>query len=124
VRDDAPDDEEPPVQEGATALLLAEQARVAAEEPDEFLLWPEHEPALQLFLGVETQFRYGPAGLPTGLDYAGVRASPVFAAMPPDQREAAFLDVCAMERAWINAKVRAERDRRQCAKHFGALGRD
>jgi hypothetical protein len=103
------------------ALLLAEQARVAAEEPDEFWLWPEHVAPMQLFEGCKTQFRYSATGLPTGLDYAGVRASPAFMAIPPDEREAAFADASVIERAWINAKVRAELERRECEKHFRSI---
>jgi hypothetical protein len=106
------------------ALLLAEQARVAAEEPDEFWLWAENIQALHLFQSVTTQFRIGPSGLPTGLDYAGVRASGAFAAIPLDQREATFADVCVMERGWINAMVRAELERRESDKHFKGLSRD
>jgi hypothetical protein len=104
------------------ALLLAEQARVAAQEPQEFWLWPEHEAALHLFQAARTQFHYGPSGLPTGLDYPGVRASPAFVAIPPDEREAVLADVCVMERAWINAKVRAELERRAYEKHLKAIG--
>jgi hypothetical protein len=104
------------------ALLLAEQARVAAEQPDEFWVWQEHVAALELFRAVATQFRYSATGLPTGLDYASVRASPFFVALPVDQRESTFADVCVMERAWISAVIRAEAERRQEREHFEALG--
>lgn len=39
-----------------------------------FYLLPENERAWRLWLRVQTQWRIGPAGYPTGLDYSGVVA--------------------------------------------------
>lgn len=66
------------------------------------MLWPELVPALNLWFAVQTQWRHGWGG-PTGLDYAGVRASPAFRALDRAQREPAFADLCIMERAAILA---------------------
>lgn len=45
--------------------------RKYVEETEEFELWPENERPLEIFLSLQTQWRFGPAGA-TGLDYAGV----------------------------------------------------
>jgi hypothetical protein len=57
---------------------------------------------------VQTQWRHGFNG-PTGLDYAGVRASPAWRKLR--KREQAFADVCVMERAWL-AEAREQRERK------------
>lgn len=41
---------------------------------DTFELWPENVESMAMFLQVQTQWRHGASGRPTGLDYAGVRA--------------------------------------------------
>lgn len=69
----------------------------------QWVLWVEHEPAYHLFQSMGTQWRYGTNG-PTGLDYAGVRASPQFRRLARDQRELVFEDVCIVERAWLVEK--------------------
>jgi hypothetical protein len=71
-----------------------------AESADVLELWPEHVPAVELWFAVQTQWRHGFSG-PTGLDYAGVRASPRFRALPHAMREGVFADVCTMERATL-----------------------
>jgi hypothetical protein len=71
-----------------------------------FYLWPEHVHALELWAGVQTQWRTGHEGNPTGLDYSGVRASPALRRLPRSRREAAFADVCIMERAWLEEAAR------------------
>lgn len=63
-----------------------------------FHLWPEHVEAVVLWSRVQSQWRHGMAG-PTGLDYAGVRASPAFRRLPRKDRERVFEDVCVMESA-------------------------
>lgn len=78
------------------------------EAPPVFHLWPEHLPALALWSDVQTQWRVGMAG-PTGLDYAGVRASPAFVALRRSKREKVFADLCIMEAA----ALQAWRDKRQ-----------
>ncbi len=37
-------------------------------------LLPENEPAARLYMDCQTQWRYGPDGRPTGMDYTGVRS--------------------------------------------------
>lgn len=68
-----------------------------------FYLWPEHVPALALFNAVSTQWRTD-FGQRTGLDYAGVRASPDFLRIKRRKREAVLVDVCTIERAWLDAR--------------------
>lgn len=67
-----------------------------------FWLWPQHVPALELWCAAQTQWRHGLGG-PTGLDYAGVRASPTFEGMDGGERERAFADLCVMECAALAA---------------------
>lgn len=61
----------------AFGLVIVPAERPAASAADAeptFCLWPENEPAWQLWLAVQTQWRHaGMAGLRTGLDYAGVQ---------------------------------------------------
>lgn len=76
----------------------------------EFHLWPEHLDALRLWIGVQTQWRHGFDG-PTGLDYAGVRASPAFRRLATIDRDRVFDELCVMERAALDA-LRADRARR------------
>ena len=78
-----------------------------------FNLWPENVPAFDLFQQVQTQWRIGFAG-PTGLDYAGVRASPAFRRIRRRLRERTLDEICTMERAWLDAaaEVRAENEQR------------
>ena len=70
----------------------------AADDAELFYLWPEHVRAYVLWAGVQTQWRVGFGG-PTGLDYAGVRASPAFRALPRRRAERTFVEVQIMERA-------------------------
>lgn len=78
-----------------------------------FHLLPDNVEVFNLFNQVQTQWRHGMAG-PTGLDYAGVRASPAFRSIASKEREPTFEAVCIMERAWLDAaaEVRAENDRK------------
>lgn len=75
------------------------------DRPEEFFLLPECVPAFDLFMAVQTQWRVGPLG-PTGLDYAGVRASPAFRTIPAREREAVFGDLVHIERGWLTEKAR------------------
>lgn len=99
-------------QDEALAAFGLQPAATAGNVLQEFWLWPEHEPALLLWAAVQTQWRTGMAGA-TGLDYAGVRASPAFVALQRRQRERVFADVCTMERAalteWQEQRQRARR---------------
>lgn len=71
----------------------------AAEE--EFELWPENVEALSVFMKLQTQWRYGMAGI-TGLDYSGVLAVLTFMgiAHTPDL----FGKIQVMERAVLNLR--------------------
>ncbi len=44
---------------------------------DEDVIWvlPQNMPVINAFIAVSTQWRHGPSGQVTGLDYAGVRAA-------------------------------------------------
>ncbi|WP_414858725.1 DUF1799 domain-containing protein [Paucibacter sp. TC2R-5] len=58
-------------------------------------MWPEHVPAFELWMQVQTQWQVSMAG-PTGLDYAGVEAlMRIKRVMRPKLR---FLQLQAMER--------------------------
>ena len=71
-------------------------------------LWPENVPAVLLYLACDTQWRYaGMSGVPTGLDYAGVRAVMDLQAVPSDAHPALFQDLQALEREHL--AVSAER---------------
>lgn len=62
---------------------------------------------------MQTQWRHGYAG-PTGLDYAGVRASPAFRVIPRRQQEECMAGLCVMERAWLEKRAElAEQERQQ-----------
>ena len=72
--------------------------------------------ALTLWQGVQTQWRMVSEIGATGLDYTGVRASPAFRAfraLPREQRESVFADLCAVEAAALRAwgEMRDERRR-------------
>jgi hypothetical protein len=99
--------------EAAAALgLVIEPADAGARGVDQFHLWAEHVDALNLWFGVQTQWRHGFNG-PTGLDYAGVRAAPGFRALPRVRREPVFGELCIMERAtlgeWALQRAAAKR---------------
>jgi hypothetical protein len=62
-------------------------------------LWPENIPAVELYLAAETQWRHaGMNGVPTGLDYAGVRALLDLWPDPAIDRPARFADLQTLER--------------------------
>ena len=75
----------------------------ALEQSDEFELWPENAEPLRVFMRLQTQWRYGPAG-PTGLDYAGVRVALEWLGVKVSP--ALFEDVQLMESATL--KILAE----------------
>lgn len=81
-------------------------AGAGVDEPV-FHLWPENVASYQLWLAVQTQWRVGGMGHPTGLDYASIRAKPAFRAVEPrNRREEALADVEAMEGAWLDERAR------------------
>jgi hypothetical protein len=65
-------------------------------------LWPENVPAVLLYLACDTQWRHaGMTGVPTGLNYDGVRAVMDMQAIPPADRPALFVDLQTLERAQL-----------------------
>lgn len=72
------DDEEFEAAKQMFGIVIADDAEQAesSRQPEEkvFFLLPENEPAWRLWLQVQTQWRVGPAGYPTGMDYSGVVA--------------------------------------------------
>ena len=76
-------------------------------------LWPENVPAVLLYLACDTQWRYaGMSGVPTGLDYAGVRAVMDLQAVPMEERTRLFSDVQVLEQAQLHVThQRLARDR-------------
>jgi len=65
-------------------------------------LWPENVPAVLLYLSCDTQWRYaGMNGVPTGLDYAGVRAVMDLQAIPRADRPGLFADLQTLEQAQL-----------------------
>lgn len=91
--------------EGAAA-----QALWGDEEPNSpaptVEVWPEHEPALRLFIGMRTQWRMGFGG-PVGLDYAVLPLVARAVGLRRGMAHKAFADVQAMEAAaleWMAEK--------------------
>jgi hypothetical protein len=70
---------------------------------DDFEVWPENAEPLQIFMRLQTQWRYGPVG-PVGLDYAGVQAA--FDMMCFKPTPSFFEDLQVMEAAAL--KILAE----------------
>ena len=65
-------------------------------------LWPENVPSALLFLACDTQWRYaGMNGVPTGLDYDGVRAVMELQAIPRADRPGLFADIQTLEQAQL-----------------------
>lgn len=99
---------------GPPAHALAAPPAATADEVLEFRLWPEHVPAARLFDACSTQWRHaGMDGAPTGLDYAGVRASAAFHRLPADQREQAMDDLQWIELGWLAEYRRRDEQRRR-----------
>ena len=59
-----------------------------------------------------SQWRYD-FGQRTGLDYAGVRASPEFRRIKRRKREAVFADLCTIEREWLIARDKQADEKRK-----------
>lgn len=82
-------------------------------------LWPENVPAVLIYLACDTQWRYaGMNGVPTGLDYDGVRAVMDIQAIPRAERPALFADIQTLEQAQLRVthdRLAAERDKEKAA---------
>jgi len=105
------------------AMALQPLPQPPEPEPQEWRLWSEHVAALDLFNAAGTQWRVGHSG-PTGLDYAGVRASPAFRGLPRATREQTFADLCVIERGWLAEERRQAALRRAQQQQPQALGDD
>jgi len=88
-------------------------------------LWPENVTAVLLYLACDTQWRYaGMSGLPTGLDYAGVRAVMDLQAIPSDAHPALFQDLQTLEREHLAVSAeRAAKERAAIAASRSRPGR-
>lgn len=84
----------------------------AAEPAEDYDLWPENVPVWAAWLAVQTQWRYaGMAGVPTGLDYAGVHAALQLGGAPEAERTQWFALLRSMEAATLDEWARKrERD--------------
>lgn len=92
---------------------MAKRAAQVVDQVQPFHLWAEHVPAAQLFDAACTQWRYaGMDGTPTGLDYAGVRATACFRRLPAAQREQAMDDLHWVELGWLAERRRQQAKRR------------
>ena len=67
-------------------------------EPATVVVWPDNRLAVRVFQAMGTQWRVGAAG-PTGLDYGVVPEIWRRLRVPPDQRDAVFMDLRVIEGA-------------------------
>lgn len=76
----------------------------SARNADEHYLWPCNAPLWLLWQDLQTQWRVGGMGTPTGLDYASVRAYLDDTEPPPDcTRAQVWAALRACERATLDA---------------------
>lgn len=68
-------------------------------EPDKCLVWPCHWPALDAFLGLQSQWKRAPFGGLIGLDYAAIPAFFQLRGIPRKQWPGLFDKIQAMEHA-------------------------
>ena len=68
------DDRSPPQLDDALAAfgLAQESEGSGGEQPDLCWLWPCNAPTFRAWQQLQTQWRHGATGVPTGLDYSGV----------------------------------------------------
>lgn len=67
-------------------------------EPATVVVWPDNRVAVRVFQAMGTQWRVGSAG-PTGLDYGVLPEIWRRLRVPPDQRDAVFMDLRVIEGA-------------------------
>ena len=84
----------------------------AAQSAEHEYLWPCNVATWHHWQSVQTQWRMGGMGGPTGLDYAGVRAYLDECALAGQERQDAFAGICAAEHATLAAWADARRDKR------------
>ena len=88
------------VAEALAAIGLYMDDGDAPQRPREWHLWPEHLPAFEAFLGLQTQWVVGMAG-PVGLAYAGVEACLRLYGLTAAQRRQRFAELQHIERGWL-----------------------
>lgn len=101
--DDASAEPDPRDTRAAMAAFARKAQRSAPRHV--FHVWPEHVPALRLYLDVQTQWREG------GLDYAGVEALLRLQGLPRAQRGERFAELQIMERAALKAWAKQRQQR-------------
>ena len=74
-------------------------------DADVIEIWPEHWDAVQFFMRLPTQWRYGMSGR-TGLDYTAVLAMLREMRLPREQRDRIFAGVQVMESAALEEMKR------------------
>lgn len=92
-------------------------AQEAQQQNDTVYLWPCNVPAWAAWRGVQTQWRIGPSGAITGLDYAGVRAwldEQQIDSAP--ERKRIFAGIQAAERGALSAVAKKLADKQQAAQ--------
>lgn len=76
---------------------------IFAKKPDAdtVVVWRENAASVNLFFAIETQWRVGGMGSPTGLDYQAVFATMdrILRDETQERRDALFADLQVMERA-------------------------
>ena len=86
--------------EALAALGLYMESPDALEAGREWHLWPEHLPAFELFLGLQTQWVVGMGG-PVGLAYGGVESCLRLLGFKPAERRSRFVELQHIERGWL-----------------------
>lgn len=86
--------------------------QLGTDDGDDFTIWPDNVPALELFLGAITQMRVNDfSGLPIGLDYAGLEATARLRRTKLTPK--LFEDIQTMELAYLGERRRrAEEENR------------
>lgn len=94
--------------------LAAFGLRLADDAPQRervFYLWPENLRAFNAWMRVQTQWRVGGMGTPTGLDYAGVEACIRMARLAPPRRVRSLLaELQVMERSTLATWAEQQRE--------------
>lgn len=76
-------------------------------EPPTVVVWHDNRLAVRVFLAMGTQWRVG-AGGPTGLDYGALPEIWRRLEVPPDERDAVFMDLRVLEGAALDEMHRKE----------------
>ncbi|MEW5729143.1 MAG: DUF1799 domain-containing protein [Pseudomonadota bacterium] len=104
---------------GDLALLGADEeaieawrAALAEEDGEDFAVWPENWPTVEVFLALSTQWRWtvamsqaGAVPIPSGIDYTAIE--PTLRLMGREPSPAMFADLRAMEAAALEVLTKA-----------------